>query len=248
MNGLENQVVFVTGAGRGIGRAIATRLAQEGARVAVTDIDENEAKATATAIGGEAIAVRVDITDRESVRAGVAAVEEALGPIDVLINNAGWDKGELFIDSSEETWEKVIAINFVGPLNCFKAVLPGMVERKRGRIVSISSDAGRAGSSGEAVYSGAKAGIIGFSKTIAREVARYKINVNVVCPGPTDTRLLEEALGDQPKLRDALVRAIPFRRTAQPEDIAGAVAFLASDDAAYMTGQTISVSGGLTMI
>ncbi len=248
MNGLENQVVFVTGAGRGIGRAIATRLAQEGARVAVTDIDEAEAKATAAAIGGEAIAVRVDIADRESVRAGVAAVEKALGPIDVLINNAGWDKGELFIDSSEATWEKVIAINFVGPLNCFKAVLPGMVERKRGRIVSISSDAGRAGSSGEAVYSGAKAGIIGFSKTIAREVARYKINVNVVCPGPTDTRLLDEALGDQPKLRDALVRAIPFRRTAQPEDIAGAVAFLASDDAAYMTGQTISVSGGLTMI
>ena len=248
MRRLENRVVFVTGAGRGIGKAIATRLASEGAKVAVADIDTVTAKSTAAAIGDAAVGVRLDVTDSASARAAVAETEKHLGTIDVLVNNAGWDKVEPFLKSTEETWDKVLAINLRGPLNCVKAVLPGMVERGHGRIVSISSDAGRAGSSGEAVYSAAKAGIIGFSKTLAREVARNQINVNVVCPGPTNTALLAEVSSDNPKLMDALTRAIPFRRVAEPEDIAAAIAFFVSDDAKYVTGQTLSVSGGLTMI
>jgi 2-hydroxycyclohexanecarboxyl-CoA dehydrogenase len=238
----------VTGAGRGIGRAIALRLAGEGAKVAVTDIDETTAKSTAAEIGDAAIALRVDITNRAEVASAVAETERRLGFIDVLVNNAGWDKAEPFIQSSEETWEKVLSINLMGPLNCTKAVLPGMVERGRGRIVSISSDAGRVGSSGEAVYSAAKAGIIGFSKTLAREMARHKINVNVVCPGPANTALFNDLAGPNPRLMDALKRAIPFGRLAEPEEIAAAVAFFASDDAQYITGQTLSVSGGLTMV
>ena len=248
MRRLENRVVFVTGAGRGIGKAIATRLASEGAKVAVADIDTVTAKSTAAAIGDAAVGVRLDVTDSASARVAVAETEKHLGTIDVLVNNAGWDKVEPFLKSTEETWDKVLAINLRGPLNCVKAVLPGMVERGHGRIVSISSDAGRAGSSGEAVYSAAKAGIIGFSKTLAREVARNQINVNVVCPGPTNTALLAEVSSGNPKLMDALTRAIPFRRVAEPEDIAAAIAFFASDDAKYVTGQTLSVSGGLTMI
>jgi 2-hydroxycyclohexanecarboxyl-CoA dehydrogenase len=247
MNGLRDKVIFITGAGRGIGRAIAQRLVAEGAKVAVTDIDQRTAAVTAEELGANAIGLHVDITDRQSVRAGVAAAEEALGPIDVLVNNAGWDKVSPFLDFDEELWQRVIDINLLGPLNCCKAVLPGMVERGHGRIVSISSDAGRAGSSGEAVYAGAKAGIIGFSKTIAREMARHGITVNVVCPGPTETALLDDVTSERPNLRDAFVRAIPLRRLGTVDDIAPAVAFLASDDAAYITGQTLSVSGGLTM-
>ncbi len=248
MRGLQGKVVFVTGAGSGIGRAIALRLASEGAKVAVTDMVESTAKSTAAEIGPTAAALMVDITSTASVRAGVEETERKLGPIDVLINNAGWDKVESFLKSTEDTWDKVIAINLKGPLNCFKAILPGMVERGRGRIVSISSDAGRVGSTGEAVYSATKAGIIGFSKTIAREVARYRINVNVVCPGPTDTPFLKKMEDVNPKLQEALKRAIPFGRLAQPDDITGAVVFLASDDAAFITGQTLSVSAGLTMV
>ncbi len=248
MNGLGGKVALVTGGGRGIGRAITQRLASEGAKVAVSDIDEASAKVTAEEVGGGAVGVRIDVADRASVQAGVAAAEQALGPLDVLVNNAGWERVSPFLDSDEEDWARIVAINFIGPLNCCKAVLPGMVERGQGRIVSISSDAGRAGSSGEAVYSGAKAGIIGFSKTIAREMARYGINVNVVCPGPTATQMFDEVTADRPNLREALVRAIPLRRPADPDEIAAAVAFLASDDARYMTGQTLSVSGGLTMI
>ncbi len=248
MRGLQGKVVFVTGAGSGIGRAIALRLASEGAKVAVTDMVESTARSTAAEIGQTAVALVVDVTSAASVRAGVAETERKLGPIDVLVNNAGWDKVEPFLKSTEDTWDKVIAINLKGPLNCIKAILPGMVERGRGRIVSISSDAGRVGSSGEAVYSAAKAGIIGFSKTIAREVARYRINVNVVCPGPTDTAFLKAVQDVNPKLQEALKRAIPFGRLAQPDDITGAVVFLASDDAGFITGQTLSVSGGLTMV
>lgn len=248
MRRLEGRVAFVTGAGRGIGRAIALRLASEGAKVAVTDIDEATAQATAATIGDGALGLRVDVTDPASIRPAVAATERELGPIDVLVNNAGWDKVEPFLDSGEETWEKVIAINLKGPLYCTKAILPGMVERGRGRIINISSDAGRVGSSGEAVYSAAKAGIIGFSKTLAREMARYQINVNVVCPGPTNTPLFHDLASSNPRLMEALKRAIPFGRLAEPEEVAAAVAFLASDDAAFITGQTLSVSGGLTMI
>ena len=240
--------MFVTGGGRGIGRAICRRLAEEGAKVAVADLDEKNAVSVADEIGSGAVGVRVDVTDDASIRAAVAAANERLGAIDVLVNNAGWDKVEPFVKSAPEMWDKVIAINLRGPIACARAVLDGMIERGSGRIISLGSDAGRVGSTGEAVYSAAKSGIIGFSKTLAREVARYKINVNVVCPGPTDTPLLAEIAGDNAKLMDALRRAIPFGRLGQPEEIAAAVAFLASDDAAFITGQTLSVSGGLTMM
>jgi 2-hydroxycyclohexanecarboxyl-CoA dehydrogenase len=246
MRGLKDRVALVTGAGRGIGRAIAERLAAEGAKVAALDLDESTARATAESIG--AIGLRMDVTDGASVNTAVAEVERRLGPADILVNNAGWDKAEPFVKSAEETWDKVIAINLKGPIRMTRAVLDGMIERRRGRIVSIGSDAGRVGSSGEAVYSAAKAGIIAFSKTLARELARYQINVNVVCPGPTNTPLLAEVGAGNPKLAEALKRAVPFGRIGEPEEIAAAVAFLASDDAAYVTGQTLSVSGGLTMV
>jgi 2-hydroxycyclohexanecarboxyl-CoA dehydrogenase len=247
MRGLADRVAFVTGGGRGIGRAIALRLAEEGAMVAIADVDGKSASATAASIGTQAIGLAVDVTDAASVIAGVAEVERHFGAIHVLINNAGWDKVEPFLDSSEDTWEKVIAINLKGPLHCIKALLPKMVERGHGRIVTIGSDAARVGSSGEAVYSAAKAGVIAFSKSLAREVARHGITINVVCPGPTDTPLFREVADANPKLAEALARAIPMRRLGRPEDLTGAVAFLASDDAQFITGQTLSVSGGLTM-
>ncbi len=244
---LAGRVAIVTGAGRGIGRAIATRLARAGAKVALLDLDEAAAREAAASLGDAAIGVRCDVADSASVRAAVADAERQLGPIDILVNNAGWDKFEPFLQSEEATWDRVIAINLKGVLNCTHAVLPGMVERGRGRIVSIGSDAGRVGSSGEAVYAAAKGGIIAFSKTIAREVARQQINVNVVCPGPTDTPLFAELAGTNERLSDALKRAIPFGRLAEPDEIAAAVEFLVSDDARFITGQTLSVSGGLTM-
>jgi 2-hydroxycyclohexanecarboxyl-CoA dehydrogenase len=241
-------VALVTGAGRGIGKAIATRLAAEGARVVIADVDGMTANATAGEIGRGAVAVKMDVTDPASVRDGIAEAVRVAGPIDVLVNNAGWDKVEPFVKSQEETWDRVIAINLKGPIRCARAVLDGMIERKAGKIISISSDAGRVGSTGEAVYSAAKAGVIGFSKTLARETARYGINVNVVCPGPTNTPLLNEIAGGNDKLIESLRRAIPMGRTGEPDDIAGAVAFLASDDAGFITGQTLSVSGGLSMM
>jgi 2-hydroxycyclohexanecarboxyl-CoA dehydrogenase len=248
MKGLEGKVVLVTGAGRGIGKAIAERLAAEGAKVAVADIDPTTASATAAEIGRGAIAVTMDVTDGGSVRDAVAQTARRLGPIDVLVNNAGWDKIEPFVKSQEETWDRVIAINLKGPIRCARAVLDSMIERRSGKIVSIGSDAGRVGSTGEAVYSAAKAGVIGFGRTLAREVARYGINVNVVCPGPTNTPLLQETVGGNEKLMAALKQAIPLGRTGEPDDLAAAVAFLASDDAGFITGQTLSVSGGLSMI
>ncbi len=248
MKGLERKVALVTGAGRGIGKAIATRLTAEGARVAIADLDLASASATAEAIGAGSIAVKMDVTDTASVRAAVDEITQRLGPIDVLVNNAGWDKVEPFVKSQEETWDRVIAINLKGPIRCARAVLDSMIERRAGKIVSIGSDAGRVGSTGEAVYSAAKAGVIGFTKTLARETARYGINVNVVCPGPTNTPLLQEIAGGNDKLMAALKQAIPFGRTGEPDDVAGAVAFLASDDAGFITGQTLSVSGGLSML
>lgn len=248
---LQDKSAIVTGAGRGIGRAIALKLAREGAKVCVADLDAGSAEKVAGEIkemGREAVAVQVDITDAARVKEMVQETVGAFGVVDILVNNAGWDKIELFLNSEEETWDKVIAVNFKGPINCFKAVLPYMVERRYGKILSIASDAGRVGSSGEAVYAGTKGGIIAFSKTIAREVARYGINVNCVAPGPTETPLFEEIAGDNPKIAEGLKKAIPFRRLGKPEDIANAVAFLASDEAGYITGQTLSVSGGLTMV
>lgn len=247
---LKGKVAIVSGAAQGIGRAIAMRLAEEGAKVAIGDIQENLATQTASEIksaGGHAAAVRLDVTDLDSALAAMETAERELGPIDILVNNAGWDKLEPFVQSTPETWDRVIAINFRGVLNCCKAVIPKMQARGGGKIVSIASDAGRVGSSGEAVYSGCKAAIIAFSKTIARELARNNINVNVVCPGPTETALLRGVMEEQPKVLEAMKRGIPMRRLGKPEDLAGAVAFFASADADYATGQVVSISGGLTM-
>jgi 2-hydroxycyclohexanecarboxyl-CoA dehydrogenase len=247
VRGLRDKVVIVTGAGRGMGRAIAERLAAEGARVAVTDVDRESALKTADALDGAA-GFRLDITDAAEVSARVEEIVAALGPIDALVNNAGWDRLAPFLDTDEDLWERLIDINLRGPIRMTKAVLPQMVERQSGRIVNISSDAGRVGSTGEAVYSACKAGIIGFGKTIAREVARHGITVNAICPGPTATPLLESIVGEgNDKLIDSLKRGIPMRRLGEPDDIAGAVAFIVSDDAGFVTGQTLSVSGGLTM-
>jgi 2-hydroxycyclohexanecarboxyl-CoA dehydrogenase len=235
----------VTGAGQGIGRGIATKLAAEGATVVVTDINEDTAKETAATIGG--VGIRTDVTSRESVEAMVEQVMRQFGRIDVLVNNAGWDKSGPFVDSDPADWDRIIAINLYGVLHTSKAVLPIMAAQGAGSVVNLASDAGRVGSSGEAVYSAAKGGVIAFTKATAREMARHQVNANCVCPGPTDTALFASVGGDNPKLREALTKAIPFRRLAQPEDLANVVAFLASDEAAYVTGQTVSVSGGLTM-
>ncbi|MBE7518038.1 MAG: glucose 1-dehydrogenase [Thermoflexaceae bacterium] len=250
--GLDGKAAIVTGGGSGIGRAICLRLARDGARVAVADVNLAAARDTvslARGVAGEAWEVECDITDLEAVKRLAGEVRSRWGRIDVLVNNAGWDRMEPFLQSTSETWDRVIAINLRGPINCFAAVLPAMVEQGGGSVVSISSDAGRVGSSGEAVYSACKAGIIGFSKTIAREMARHHIRVNVVCPGPTRTALLEEMTGGETgaAIIDAMVRGVPFRRLGEPDDIAGAVAFFASDDSVFCTGQVLSVSGGLTM-
>jgi 2-hydroxycyclohexanecarboxyl-CoA dehydrogenase len=246
MRGLQGKVVLVTGAGRGMGSAIAVRLAAEGAKVAVTDVDEKSAVNTASALDGAA-GFRLDITDSAEVTSRVEEIVAALGPIDALVNNAGWDRMAPFLQTDEDLWERLIDINLRGPIRMTKTVLPQMVERQTGRIVNISSDAGRVGSMGEAVYSACKAGIIGFGKTVAREVARYGVTVNAICPGPTDTPLLESVAEGNKKVIESLKRAIPMRRLGLPEDIAGAVAFMVSDDAGFITGQTLSVSGGLTM-
>jgi 2-hydroxycyclohexanecarboxyl-CoA dehydrogenase len=246
MRGLDGKVVLVTGAGRGMGKAIAERLAEEGARVAVTDVDEKSAVSTAAALDGGA-GFRLDITDADEVTRRIDEIVATLGPIDALVNNAGWDMLAPFLDTDEDLWERLIDINLRGPIRMTKAVLPQMVERQSGRIVNISSDAGRVGSTGEAVYSACKAGIIGFGKTVAREVARFGITINAICPGPTDTALLESVAQGNEKVIESLKRAIPMRRIGLPEDIAGAVAFMVSDDAGFITGQTLSVSGGLTM-
>ncbi|HVW31901.1 MAG TPA: 3-oxoacyl-ACP reductase family protein [Acidimicrobiia bacterium] len=246
MRGLSGKVVVITGAGRGIGAAMAERLAAEGARVAVTDLDGDSAEATAKALNGAA-GFRLDITDAGEVSARIAEITATLGPIDALVNNAGWDKLSPFLETDEDLWDRLVDINLRGPIRMVKAVLPGMVERRSGRIVNIASDAGRVGSTGEAVYSACKAGIIGFTKTVAREVARSNITVNAVCPGPTATPLLESMVGEHEKLIEALKRGIPLGRLGEPEDVAPAVAFLVSDDAGFITGQTLSVSGGLTM-
>lgn len=248
---MKDKVVIVTGGGRGIGEGICRKLASEGAKVVVADLLFDKALATAKGIekdGGVAIALRTDVTKRVDVVLMIGKVVEEFGRIDVLVNNAGWDKVEPFLDSTEETWDKILSINLKGVLYTCKEILPLMIQQGYGKVVNISSDAGRVGSSGEAVYSAAKGGIIAFSKTLAREMARYKINVNVVCPGPADTPLFQEISSYNPKLAGALEKTIPFRRLANPNDIANAVCYFASDEAEYVTGQTLSVSGGLNMV
>jgi len=236
MRGLRNKVVIVTGGASGIGAAIVQRFEEEGAKVAVFDLQSKP--------------YTVDISNQPQVIDAVAAVERDLGPVDVLVNNAGWDKAAPFLDTDAELWQKIVAINLMGPIHMHHAVLKGMKARGRGRIVNVASDAGRVGSSGESVYSACKGGIIAFTKTMAREMASRQININCVCPGPTDTALFRDFAGDGErgdKLKAALTRAIPFGRLGKPDDLPGAICFLASDDAAFITGQVLSVSGGLTM-
>jgi len=248
MRGLEGRNVIVTGGGGAIGAAICRRFAGYGAKVGVFDKNLDGAKKVAAEIKG--FASGVDITDYGAVGKAIAQFEKDAGPTDVLVNNAGWDKFVNFVDTTPELWDQIIAINLRGPVNMSHVVLKGMVARGHGRVVNIASDAGRVGSSQEAVYSACKGGIIAFTKTVAREVARTGITLNAVCPGPTETPLLAAAAGEGERgerMRAALINAIPMKRVGQPDDIPGAVCFLASDDAAFITGQTISVSGGLTM-
>mgnify|MGYP002149594478 CR=1 FL=1 len=247
------QLAVVTGAASGIGRATASALAAQGARLIVADINAEageRAAAELRAAGHEAEFLAVDLTDAASIAAFADAVQRRHGAVDVLVNAAGWGRTAPFWEGTPEFWQQVVALNFVGPMTLTKALLPQMMERAHGKIVNVASDAGRVGSLGETVYSGAKGGLIAFTKALARETARYRINVNCVCPGPTDTPAMTAFVGtgeQGQKIRDAMVRGVPLGRIGVPDDYPGLVAFLASDDAAFMTGQTISVSGGLSM-
>lgn len=250
---LEGKVAAVTGAGRGIGRAVARRLAAGGAAVGVIDVDAEAAAGVAAEIvarGARAHAATADVGDREQVERAFADVAAALGPVTILVNNAGWDRLEPFLENSPELWERLIAVNFKGAIHCTRAVLPGMIQAGGGRIVNISSEAARVGSTGESVYAGCKAALVGFAKTLARELARHGITVNVVCPGPTDTPLFAEVTAGErgARIMESVRRAIPLGRLGCPEDVAGAVAFFVGPEAGYITGQVLSVSGGLTMV
>jgi 2-hydroxycyclohexanecarboxyl-CoA dehydrogenase len=231
MRGLKGKTAIVTGGAAGIGAAVVQRFREEGTNVVVFDLK------------GEP---PLDITDYEAVKKAV----ERVGPVDILVNNAGWDTFKPFLKTDPAFWQKIISINLVGAMNMLHCVLPGMVERGRGKVVNVASDAGRVGSSGEAPYSACKGGIIALTKTLAREMASRNIQLNVVCPGLTETNMLEQFMqgaGNPEKLREAYRRAIPMGRLGKPEDLPGAIAFFASDDADFITGQVLSVSGGLTM-
>lgn len=251
---MSNRVALVTGGAQGIGAGIATTLGAKDFRVAIADLNVDAARATAEAIiaeGGTAIGVEADVTNTASVQSAIKQIGEELGPIEVAVNNAGWDDFMKFVDSSEEFWDRILEINFKGALRVIHTVVPGMVERGWGRVINIGSDAGRVGSSLESVYSGAKGGIIAFTKTLAREVATKGVTANTVCPGPTDTPALRKFADnsgqDAEKVLSGMVKAVPMRRLARPSDVAAGVAFFASEEAEYITGQTLSVSGGLTM-
>lgn len=251
MRGLSGRRVLLTGGASGIGRATAIRLAQEGCKVGIIDIDDAGAQQTVAQCGGNAHAYRADISDRGEVERAVATFEHECGAVELLANVAGWDVMRSFLDTDPALWDRIIRINLYGPLHMHHVVVRGMAERGFGRVLNVASDAGRVGSSGEAVYAACKGGIIAFTKTLARELARRGVTLNVLCPGPTDTPLFDafrSASPDAVKVGEALARAIPLRRIGTPDDYPGVIAFLLSDDAAYITGQTISVSGGLTMV
>src|SRR5579862_4625292 len=251
MRGLVGKRAIVTGGGSGIGRATALRLADEGCIVGIFDIDEAAATAVAAQHPERMRAWHTDIGDRASVERSAASFEREIGPAELLANVAGWDRMMNFLDTDVAFWDKVIGINLYGPLHMHHVVVRGMAARGFGRVVNVASDAGRVGSSGEAIYSACKGGIIAFTKTLARELARRNVTLNVLCPGPTDTPLFDAIKAESPnaaKIGEALARAVPLRRIGTAEDYPGTIAFLLSDDAAYITGQTISVSGGLTMV
>ena len=244
----QPRIAVVTGGARGIGRAIVETLAIDGHRIVVADILDEEAADTANHVRG--FPIHLDVSDTGSVDRAVGRVEQELGPVEILVNNAGWDDFRPFLETDEALWDRVIEINFKGCLRMSHRVVPGMVDRGYGRVVNIGSDAARVGSSLEAVYSGSKGAVISFTKALAREVARHGVTANTVCPGPTETALLAQLAGAGEagaRTRDALRRAVPMRRLGQPQDVASAVAFLASERAGFITGQTLSVSGGLTM-
>jgi 2-hydroxycyclohexanecarboxyl-CoA dehydrogenase len=245
---MRDRSVIVTGGASGIGRATALLLAREGARVLIGDIDEAGGHAVASGAAAAGLAIDylpLDLTQPDTIAAFAAAVHDRVERVDGLVNGAGWDRIQPFLENPPEMWDRLIAINLLGAVRLTRAVLPPMVAAQAGKIVNISSDAGRVGSMGETVYAAAKGGLIAFTKSLAREVARYHINVNCVCPGPTDTPLFQQ----QPeRMREALTRAIPFRRIAQPEEIAEAVMFFLSRRSDYITGQVLSISGGLTMV
>ena len=242
-SGQASRVALVTGGAGGIGGAIVRALAAGGHRVVAGDIADGAPEEAA-------LAVALDVTDSDSVDEAATSAEREVGPIEILVNTAGWDEFRLFLETDEDFWDRIIELNYKGCLRVCRRVVPGMVQREYGRVVNISSDAARVGSSQEAVYAGAKAGQVAFGKTLAREVARSGVTVNSVCPGPTETPLLAGMLGAgeaSAKMVEALRRAVPMRRLGRPDDVAAAVAFLASDAAGYITGQTLSISGGLTM-
>jgi 2-hydroxycyclohexanecarboxyl-CoA dehydrogenase len=247
---LEGKVALVTGAASGIGAATARRLAGEGARVAATDVNLDGAREIAGELSGAAF--ELDVRSTDSIRAAVSAAEEELGPVDVLVNNAGYDEFGFFVNTDEDLWDRVLAVNLRGVIAVTHAVLPGMQERRGGRIVNVASEAGRVGSHGSTVYSAAKGGVIAFTKAVAREGARYGVTSNAVAPGPIETPLLmaaPEQLGDLgQRIVQGMVGQTVLRRLGTPDEVAAAIAFLSSDDASYVTGQALGVSGGLAMI
>ncbi len=252
MRGLKDRVAIVTGGGQGIGRALTLRLAEEGCKVAIFDLKPEAAKETeALAPKGLVTSYELDVGDYDAVAAAVAKVEADIGPIWALVNNAGWDRPAPFLTTDKALWDKIVRINLYGPLNTHHVVAPLMAKRGGGRIINIASDAARVGTSNEAVYSACKGGLISFTKSVARELASKGVLLNVVCPGPTNTPMMATVLGEGEqavKWKDAMVRGIPLKRMGEPGDYAGIVAFLASDDASFMTGQTISVAGGMNML
>jgi 2-hydroxycyclohexanecarboxyl-CoA dehydrogenase len=252
MRGLTGKVAVITGAAGGIGTALSKRFCEEGVHIVAVDVNETSLQMLKNSIGNSSqlTLIQLDITDHAAVQKEIEAVSQKLGRIDILVNNAGWDVPIQFLESSPDFWQKVININLLGALNLQHSVVPIMIKNGGGKVINIASDAGRVGSSGESVYSACKGGLIAFSKTLARECAKNNVLVNVVCPGPTETALLKSFIGEGDygkKIYDGLLRSIPLKRLGQPEDIPGIVLFLGSDDANFITGQVISVSGGLTM-
>lgn len=247
----EGKTAIVTGGGQGIGRAIALGLAKDGAAVVVADIVAETAKDTAREIksrGGQTMAVKVDVTKSQDVNAMVQKVIRQYGKVDILVNNVGYSKLQSFLEEPEDSWDKTIAINLKGVIICCRAVLDDMIKRKYGKIINIASTAGLRGAPGQAVYSAAKGGVTSFTRALSREVVKFNINVNCVAPGPTDTPLWNQAIKDRPDLTDAIKTGVPMGRVGQPEEVAAPVLFLASDEAGWMVGQTLSASGGFVML